>query len=75
MKLNTVNVIEMLDSTTLQLVAFEDTEQGNEAAEKLFTDLVREHGTWDGNSVNIEDLLDEGRFESDDYKVLLVHST
>ena len=72
-KLSTVNVIEMSDSTVLQMVSWADNEAGNKAAEKLFVELLRNHE--DADTETIESYLEEGTYEFGHLKLLLVHST
>lgn len=71
----TVNVIEMNESYILQLVAFPETVEGNENAEKLFKQMVKENYS-DVTDEQMNDCLDEGIFHWDNggFSVLLVHS-
>lgn len=72
-KLSTVNVIEMSDSTVLQMASWADNEAGNKAAEKLFVELLKTHE--DADDETIEAYLEEGTYEFGHLKLLLVHST
>lgn len=75
MKVNTVNVIEQTtDFSVFQLFAFQDNEEGNREAEERFRSLVTEHN----NAVSwarLNEALEDGRYESGDYVVIICHST
>jgi len=75
-KLNTVNVIEIIDNDLQSIRSFADTPEGNKRAEKLFLRCVKENSTF-GNALpkdTATDLLDDGVFTDDTYTVLITHS-
>lgn len=75
MKLNTVNVIEMVWDSIQSLHAFPDDHKGNVDAEKLFVELIKEHESNDVTEKNIAIYLEEGVFDDDcGYQLMLVHS-
>jgi hypothetical protein len=74
--LNTVNVIEVPDLTTMgvgKLASFPDPE-GNSQAEDLFQTLVRENSP-ETPAGQIEAALEDGYFWQGNYWVGIVHST
>jgi len=70
----TVNVIEMSYDDILQLVAFPETPEGNENAEKLFRAMVLENYS-DISTDDLDSYVEDGMFHKDSFSVLLVHST
>ena len=74
-KQNTVNVVESINGTINQLLAFSDTPEGNVVAEQVFTTLFREHDA----VLSDEDLqvaIEEGNYnDGNEYQLFLVHST
>jgi hypothetical protein len=70
--MNTINVIEMVDSGINRLTAFADTKRGNSQAERLFTKIIVENGCKKNDS---NSYCDDGYFECGNYQVFLVHST
>jgi hypothetical protein len=70
--LNTVNVIEKRDETTISLRAFPETEEGNKAAEKIFAEILDENET---TVENIDSYVEDGYWESGTYQLFLVHSS
>lgn len=78
MKLNTVNVIEIINEDVQRLTAFPESPEGNKAAEELFKTLVKEHTAdvqlWDDD--DLQPLLEEGLYDDGQgYELNLVHST
>ena len=74
--MNTVNVIEIPDLTFMninQLVAFEDTTEGNKQAEALFRSLVS--ANYDISKSAMDARIEYGYFTRDNYYVAIVHST
>ena len=71
MKLYTVNVIEKIDESIV-VNSFDDTKTGNQQAEKLFQDLLKEY------NISIEIIktgLEDGVYVYDSsYSVYIVHS-
>lgn len=75
--LATVNVVEMPDTddmTIAQLTAFADTEQGNQEAEQLFAELVKENYA-ETTEEEIQESLEDGYFQRHNYRVYIIHST
>ena len=72
MRLNTVNVIEMRDDVVVGMQSFQDDAEGVKEAEDVFIVVVAEAGAI---LRNIRSHLDDGFYESGDYKVILAHST
>lgn len=73
--MNTVNVIEVLDSNqwNVSVHSFPETTEGNKEAEELFDHLVRESV----DTMSSEDMarcLEDGVCEVGDGAILLVHS-
>ncbi len=75
MKLNTVNVIEMVHDDIINIQSFTDDEEGNRQAEKLFELLVKKHESNDVTESNMDVYLEEGVFDDDcGYQIVIVHS-
>lgn len=75
MKIQTVNVIEIIDDAVKQITSFSDDKEGNKEAEELFLNLVKENAK--PSILTPEDLefyLEEGYFNTSDYTLFLVHS-
>lgn len=70
----TVNVIEISGSNIIQLVAFPESLEGNENAENLFKQMVKENNS-ETTEEEMNVCLDNGIFTKNDYSVLIVHST
>jgi len=85
--LSTVNVIELLDGSVIQVIAFFDTIEGNEKAEKLFEQLLKEHNDPDWeigkeytgpifSAEDINEFIEDGVYDDDcGYSLRLVHSS
>ena len=73
MKINSVNVIEYKKGNLESVKSFSIDPEGVAEAEKVFSDILREHGEDEGT---IEDCLDDGIYEdtSCDYQLFLHHS-
>ena len=85
MKLNTVNVIQVVAGEVVKLTSFRDNAKGRKQAETLFGESVRENcgdpededfneeGFWDA----VQEAVDSGRWEDDGSgcEVMLVTST
>ena len=72
--MDTVNVIEMC-ADTMQisgLKSFPDTPEGNKAAEERFAACAKENGMEDGT---LEEALDWGYWDRDNYYICICHST
>ncbi|MBT3578328.1 hypothetical protein HN499_05995 [archaeon] len=76
--INTVNVILLTDeSSVMKMASFEESQEGNQEAEKVFLELIEENfpGTLEGRDDLRELYLSEGYMESGGFTILLVHST
>ena len=74
--INTVNVILGSDEAiVVKMASFEESEEGNNKAQKVFLEWIGDNFPGILEDVNSEDLLDEGYFEKDGYSVSIVHST
>jgi len=70
-KINTVNVIEMVDDDLLGITSFTDDEDGNKEAEARFHQCAIEHGCSDED---VESFIEDGYFEQGTYQLFLTHS-
>jgi hypothetical protein len=72
-KLQTVNVVESVDSTLSAIHSFSEDEEGNKEAEALFTKIAKENGFDDED---VEFGLEEGELTLDDtnYALFIIHS-
>jgi len=70
-RLATVNVIEYADNSIQQILSFEDTVDGNIAAEKMFVSFARIN---DCPNKDIDNCLNDGIFEDGTYQLFIVHS-
>lgn len=75
-RLNTVNVIEQSGEYDLTVSSWNDNKAGNKAAEAYFRKVVK--GQYDDaehfSTEEIEDALEEGVIDEDDWKVFIIHS-
>ena len=72
MKRNTVNVLEVINGTLSQLIAYDDEGEGNRLAEIRFTRLARENGAL---GTEIEDYIIDGYFSAGlGYELYIIHS-
>jgi hypothetical protein len=69
MKLNTINIVEVEDSTILQIFSFTDDDSGSKEALKVFKKLALKAG-----DKNVEVSLDDGYYKNMDYCVYIEHS-
>jgi len=75
--LYTVNVIEVLDGNNFNVASlrsYPDTPEGNQAAEKVFRQLVEQTGD-DDNKADLDSLVEDGYCEIGSGFIALVHST
>ncbi len=72
MRVNTVNVIEMVDDLPTSCRAFTESKQGNQEAEKLFADVIKENGC---PEKLVKRSTKDGVFEQGTYKALLIHAS
>jgi predicted transcriptional regulator len=73
MKLATVNVVEVNNDGIMQVLSFDDSEEGNKEAEDIFRKLVIENGAVEAN---ISDLIENGAYgDPFGYQVFIVHSS
>ena len=79
--IKTVNVVEYSDNCLQQVVAFPDTDEGNEAAKVCFMSFIDasivERGHHALDTEEIGDCIMEGIYEPDggNYQVFLIHSS
>ncbi len=73
MKLNTVNVLEIINNEPFQIVSFKDNKQGNKKAEKLFTKMAKDNGAIEED---IESYIEDGSYShsNNEYGCYLIHS-
>jgi hypothetical protein len=76
MKVQTVNVIEMVDDYFSSIHSFSDDTAGNQQAKALFRDLISERNEMDEeiSTEDIDQFIEDGKYESSDYTLLLTHS-
>lgn len=77
MKLNTVNVTEVINASIAQVFSFTDDEEGNKEAEAIFKKLVKENGA-KTTKKQIEASIEDGYFiemGNEDYSVFITHSS
>jgi len=72
-RIQTVNVLEILQSDPCSVRSFEDSEEGNLQAEKLFSELIRENDSNVGPE-DIKESITDGHWTGDYYSVWLIHS-
>ena len=75
MKLQTVNVIEVIDMAVSQVFSFTDSEDGNREAEAMFAKLGKENGM---EAEDLEGSLDDGYWNDEGanaYNVFITHSS
>jgi len=80
-KLNTVNVLEIIEGVPKQIVSFKDDSKGNMEAERLFGKMAGKNGAKTKNlESHIEDgyysHIEDGYYDTDTmtYGVYLIHS-
>jgi hypothetical protein len=73
MQVNTVNIVEIHDSTLNKITSFKDDPTGNKEAEALFIKVAKKLGA---KKKDMDSYLDDGTFDSSDYinSVSIVHS-
>ena len=77
MKLNTVNVIEVVDNNVTEVFSYTDNKKGNKEAEAMFAKLGKENGMKDGD---LEASIENGYWNDEDepanfYNVFITHSS
>lgn len=76
MKINTVNVMifKNTEVTSLEkIISFPDNHVGNKEADATFASLVRSYFPYDRMPIDeIDDIISEGCFTSDDGKTILI---
>jgi hypothetical protein len=75
MKLQTVNVTEVVDSNIIQVFSFTDNPEGNKEAEDVFAELARKNGMEDEA---LEESLENGYWNDggeNAYNVFITHSS
>ena len=73
-KVGTVNIIEYADGKVLGITSFKNNKVGDREAKLLFDSTVKDNylATLDEE---IDECLNNGYFEMDDYQVFIVHSS
>ena len=72
MKLNTVNVLEIIDNVPNCITSFEDNPAGNKEAEDLFIKIAKENGA---KKRDMKRYFEDGYFgDTSEYVVYLIHS-
>jgi len=74
MKLNTVNVIEIINNSITQIKSFTDNEEGNKEAEAIFLQCLKENTEIELTEEVKTFLLDEGFYNDNYYQLCLTHS-
>ena len=72
-KVNTVNIIEYVDGSVHGVASFKPNKIGSREAAMLFYKLVKENSP-ETLDEEIEDCLDNGRFDAGSYEVYLAYS-
>lgn len=73
MKIDTVNVLEVVNANPSQILSFKDNKKGNKEAEKLFTKMAKENGATDED---MDSYIEDGSYthSRNEYGVYLIHS-
>lgn len=71
MRIQTVNVVELVDNSIISLISFPDNIEGNKLAEETFTKFCQDNGI---QNDDIRDCIENGVAEINNYQVFLVHS-
>jgi hypothetical protein len=90
MKLNTVNVIEIIDGSITEVFSYADNKKGNKEAEAKFTKLAKEMGIENkgiAEQTELEEALENGFWNTStisvkainrmnyDYSIFITHSS
>jgi hypothetical protein len=84
MKLNTVNVIEIVDGSITEVFSYADNKKGNKEAEAKFTKLAKEMGIENkgiAEQTELEEALENGFWNTKDdvnncdYSIFITHSS
>ena len=69
---STVNVLEIVEGTPLQIIAYPETPEGNKLAEKAFRASAKANGA---KAKDMDSYLDDGSYEnSGTYGIYIMHS-
>lgn len=71
MKIKTINVVQLEGGCLQSIISFVDNQEGERQAIKLFKEIAFENGA---RKKDLDELSGEGRYESDDYELVLVYS-
>jgi hypothetical protein len=73
-KLNTVNVLEVVEANPNQIISFEDNKKGNKEAEKLFAKMAKDNGATDED---MDSYIEDGSYthSHNEYGVYIIHSS
>ena len=72
-KLDTINIVQYDEDTVTSIASFTDDSEGVNAAEGIFSALVKESDA-QATDEEIADMLSDGWYESGTYQVFIVHS-
>lgn len=75
MKLNTVNVTEVIDSNVEQVLSFSDDKKGNKEAKEIFVKLAKENGMEEDDA---QESIETGYWNDggeNAYTVFITHSS
>lgn len=72
MNIDTVNVIEIKGEYDVRVMSFSEDKDGNAEAEAAFVSCIKENSTIAVDEIDV--CIEEGVFEDNGYKLLLVHS-
>jgi len=70
-KLNTVNVVELVESDIIGIASFPNDANGNRNAEIYFHDVIKDNYKDELDEV-VEDAIKESRYAKDTYEVITV---
>jgi LPS O-antigen subunit length determinant protein (WzzB/FepE family) len=79
MKYNTVNVIEVLDKNIESIRSFSDDKNGNQEAEKLFRQIIKDNQDEGLTEADVESYIEDEYYSSGNghdttYELYLIHS-
>jgi len=73
-KLNTVNIVEVVDGILLSVSSFPDVEDAHKEAEALFVAKAAENGFDKDDADLVDERLEEGWWENGGYYIAISHS-
>jgi hypothetical protein len=74
MKLQTVNVTEVIDMVIRQVFSYKDNKVGNKEAEEMFAKIAKENGM---PIIDLEASIENGYWDDErrDYNIFITHSS